>query len=135
MIRLIEIFGLLILCCPTLVLADEGTRDKGVRTSRPGAKQLPLTEEEGVWHFAIFGDRTSGPPEGVEVLRQAVSDTNLFDPDLVMTVGDLIQGYNSEEPWLDEMREFRGVMEKLAMPPKGWFEHCSFWIAMRFGGL
>lgn len=99
-----------------------------VHTNRSDARVLPLAREEGVFHFVIYGDRTGGPKEGIRVLEQAVADTKLLDPDLVMTVGDLVQGYNSLEPWLEEMREFKGVMDKL---PCAWFpvagNHDVYW--------
>ncbi|MEQ8766462.1 MAG: LamG-like jellyroll fold domain-containing protein [Planctomycetota bacterium] len=107
-----------------LVSGQEDT----VRTDRPNPKPLPLPSGEGVFHFAIYGDRTGGPAEGVRVLAQAVRDTNLLAPDLVMTVGDLVQGYNERPLWLDEMHEFRGIMDGLAMP---WFpvagNHDTYW--------
>lgn len=97
-------------------------------TSRQGALQLPLPEEKDAFTFVVFGDRTGGPAEGVAVLDQAVSEVNLLEPDLVMTVGDLIQGYNEEPEWLAEMREFKGIMDKLLCP---WFpvvgNHDIYW--------
>jgi hypothetical protein len=97
-------------------------------TSRQGALQLPLPEEKDAFTFVVFGDRTGGPAEGVAVLDQAVSEVNLLEPDLVMTVGDLIQGYNEEPEWMAEMREFKGIMDKLLCP---WFpvvgNHDIYW--------
>ncbi len=89
-----------------------------IHTNRPPAKILPLPKEEGVFHFVIYGDRTGGKPEGVDILRQAVADTNLLGPDLVMTVGDLVQGYNETDAWMPQMVEYRGVMDRLDCP---WF--------------
>ena len=97
-------------------------------TSRQGALQLPLPEEKDAFTFVVFGDRTGGPAEGVAVLDQAVSEVNLLEPDLVMTVGDLIEGYNEESAWLAQMREFKGIMDKLLCP---WFpvvgNHDIYW--------
>ena len=45
-------------------------------------------------------------------------DVNLLDPDLVMTVGDLVQGYTDTATWLGQMREYKGIMSRLTMP---WF--------------
>jgi hypothetical protein len=41
--------------------------------------------------FAVLGDRTGGAVEGV--FEQVVRDVDFLAPDLIMTVGDLIEGY------------------------------------------
>ena len=96
-------------------------------SDRDGAV-LSLPDEDDAFVFAVFGDRTGGDPVGIEVLRQAVSDTNLFEPDLVMTVGDLVQGYNTRPFWMLQMGEFKSVMNDLSMP---WFpvagNHDIYW--------
>lgn len=83
------------------------------RTSRKGAREVPLAPAEDAFTFVVFGDRTGGPAEGVAVLADAVAETNLLGPDLVLTVGDLVQGYNETPEWLGQMREFRGIMDRL----------------------
>ncbi len=96
-------------------------------TNRGGAT-LELPREDDAFFFVVFGDRTGGPATGVSVLADAVRDTNLLEPDLVMTVGDLIQGYNQTPQWMDDMREFKGIMDNLLCP---WFpvagNHDIYW--------
>ena len=116
---------LALLCTPALAHEPPGE----IFTTRPDPTHaVPLPDGEDVFHFVIYGDRTGGPPEGIEVLKQAVVDTNLLDPDLVMTVGDLVQGYNETPQWLDQAEEFRGVMDGLNM---NWFpvagNHDVYW--------
>jgi hypothetical protein len=106
------------------VLADE---DRFL-TNRESGVTLPLPKDEDAFTFAVFGDRTGGPAAGIHVLEQAVADTNLFAPDLVMTVGDLIQGYNQTPAWMAQMVQFKLVMSVLDMP---WFpvagNHDIYW--------
>ena len=126
---------LLLVTLPPLSLAtaQQGTtaEPQGVRllTNRTAGKQLlKLPKEDDSFGFIVFGDRTGGPVEGIKVLDQAVADTNLLDPDLVMTVGDLINGYNATDKWLEQAAEFKNSMSKLRMP---WFpvagNHDIYW--------
>ncbi len=96
-------------------------------TDREGAA-LELPAEEDAFSFVVFGDRTGGPDVGVSVLADAVRDVNLLEPDFVITVGDLIQGYNQTDEWMEEMREYHAIMDNLLCP---WFpvagNHDVYW--------
>jgi 3',5'-cyclic AMP phosphodiesterase CpdA len=96
-------------------------------TNREGA-DLELPVEEDAFTFAIYGDRTGGPHKGINVLADAVADTNLIEPDLVMTVGDLINGYADDKVWMPQMKQYKEVMDELICP---WFpvagNHDVYW--------
>lgn len=105
-------------------------------TDRDTQVGLPLPKEDGVFSFVVFGDRTGGPDAGINVLADAVRDVNLLGPDLVMTVGDLIQGYSETGEWMDQMEEYKGVMGNLVCP---WFpvagNHDVYWRDQGLGGI
>jgi hypothetical protein len=109
-------------------LATEPAGPQRFVTSRQQAAALVLPAERDVFQFVVFGDRTGGPPEGMAVLADAVRDTNLLAPDLVLTVGDLVQGYTDESQWLVQAAEFKSAMSHLACP---WFpvpgNHDVYW--------
>ena len=92
-----------LLACGTLLATSPAANaqdEPRLITDRANARQPELTSEEDGFLFAVFGDRTGGPAEGIEVLADAVAEVNLIDPDLVMTVGDLINGYNQTPEWM-----------------------------------
>lgn len=106
----------------------EPPSDKRFYTTRDSQVVLPLTKEDDAFVFAVFGDRTGGPAEGVNVLADAVRDVNLLEPDMVMTVGDLINGYNQTPAWMTQMKEYKAIMKHLVCP---WFpvagNHDVYW--------
>lgn len=97
------------------------------RKSRVTFKQPKQTGEEN-FTFAVFGDRTSGLDSGLLILQRAVDEVNILQPDMVMNVGDLVQGYNQRPQWKDQCSHYRAVMNHLDMP---WFptpgNHDIYW--------
>lgn len=76
---------------------------------------LDLNNAPGKFHFAIVTDRTGGHRPGI--FMDAVKKLNLLQPEFVMSVGDLIEGYTTD---IDELtyqwNEFDGFVEALDMP-------------------
>ena len=75
-----------------------------MRTDRAEARPLSRPGDEASFHFAIYGDRTAGPDGGLEILRQAVAETNLIAPDMVLNSNAVNPAYIS------------GAMSRLDMP-------------------
>ncbi len=77
--------------------------------------QLDWNNEPDNFQFVVVTDRTGGMRPGV--FEQGVDKVNLLQPEFVMSVGDLIQGYTED---LDELNrqwdEFDGFVEQLNMP-------------------
>ncbi len=99
-----------------------------INTDRNGADLLTVPTEQDSFVFAILGDRTTGKSSGLDILKRTVADMNILAPDLVVTMGDYIQGYGSKEQWLIEAHEYKAIVDKLAMP---WFplagNHEVYW--------
>lgn len=66
------------------------------------------------FHFAIISDRTGGHRAGI--FSRAVQLLNVMQPEFVLSVGDLIEGYSSAEQARSQWREFQGYVSKLQMP-------------------
>jgi len=85
----------------------------------PGANK-PWTHQRfrndpDAFQFAILADRTGGCRPGV--FAKAIGKVNLLQPEFVLCVGDLIEGYTTDEAKLAaEWNEFDGMVKKLEMP-------------------
>jgi predicted phosphodiesterase len=67
------------------------------------------------FQFAIVTDRTGGHRPGV--FMQGIEKLNLMQPEFVMSVGDLIEGYSKDTARLQaEWDEFEGFIDHLEMP-------------------
>lgn len=76
---------------------------------------LNLNNDPANFQFAIITDNTTGGRPGV--LEDAFKKLNWLQPEFVMSVGDLIQGYSEDRAQLKfEWDEFEGFVSKLKMP-------------------
>lgn len=81
---------------------------------------FPVTDKQvnnapGQFQFAIMSDRTGGMLPGV--FEKGVEKVNLLQPEFVLSVGDLIDGY-TEDPdvWNAQWDEFEAIVDALDMP-------------------
>lgn len=93
-----------------------GYGESEISTNREGAKRLTPPADEVSFPFVILGDRTTGNTEGLGILRQAVEEINLLRPDFVITIGDMVEGYNDRESWGKQAEEYLEVMKHLDVP-------------------
>lgn len=76
---------------------------------------LALNNENRNFQFAIVTDRTGGHRPGV--FASAVKKINLMQPEFVISVGDLIEGYSEDNgQWALEWAEFESKLKQLQMP-------------------
>jgi predicted phosphodiesterase len=77
--------------------------------------EKPINNAPELFRFAIMSDRTGAMLPGV--FEEAVKKVNLLQPEFVLSVGDLIDGY-TEDPnvWNDQWDEFEAIVEQLKMP-------------------
>ena len=73
---------------------------------------LNLNNAEENFQFAIVTDRTGGHRPGV--FLDGILKLNLLQPEFVMSVGDLIEGYTTDTTRLnEEWKEFNGFIDSL----------------------
>jgi serine/threonine-protein phosphatase CPPED1 len=109
-----------------IVALSGGQRPAGGQPSAGGELHVQV-EERNPWtnlrlnngpdtfSFAIVSDRTGG--HRARIFSQAVEQLNLLQPQFVISVGDLIEGYTEDPAKLAEQwKEFQGYVGRLQMP-------------------
>lgn len=70
---------------------------------------------ESQFRFAVIGDRTGAHEPGK--YEQAVAEVARLKPDIVMTVGDMIEGYESDSTVTKaQWKEYKNLIKLLAVP-------------------
>ena len=88
--------------------------------ANPAPAQVPVTDRPvnnapGVFRFAIVADRAGGIRPGV--FEGAVAKLKLLQPEFVMSVGDLIDGYTTDPAvWNSQWQEFEKIVQRLDLP-------------------
>jgi len=113
MIRTIT--NLLLLCFSANLMAQQADLDIQVPEGPKPWTSLELNNDDDRFQFAIVTDRTGGHRPGV--FMDGVNKLNLLQPEFVMSVGDLIEGYTEDLDELDrQWDEFENFVAKLQMP-------------------
>lgn len=76
---------------------------------------LTVNADPDQFQFAVVSDRTGG--HRPKIFSQAVQRINLLQPEFVLSVGDLINGYTTKQEQIDkEWKEFTGYAAQFEMP-------------------
>ncbi len=98
--------------------AQEDSSPKIIIESIEGATpftSLEVNNGAENFQFAIVSDRTGGHRPGV--FLDGVRKLNLLQPEFVMSVGDLIEGYTTDRDEIDrQWTEFNGFIDELTVP-------------------
>lgn len=79
------------------------------------ATAKPFGDQTGDIQFVVVSDRTGAMRAGV--FRDAIRKVNLLHPQFVISVGDLVDGYTTDESVLrSQWEEFNGILESLDVP-------------------
>ena len=106
--------ALFVLIAAPLVHAEPELRPD-VDTEKKPWTHLEVKNDPANFQFVVVTDRTGGHRQGV--FMEGVERINLMQPEFVMSVGDLIEGYTEDQARLDtEWNEFNGFVAQLEAP-------------------
>ncbi len=95
--------------------AQEPIRVQEIPSDKKPWSSLNLNNDPKKFHFVVVTDRTGGHRPGI--FEKGVSKINLMQPEFVLSVGDLIEGYTTDRKELDaQWTEFNGFIGQLEMP-------------------
>lgn len=103
----------------TAIATGVPTQEAEIQQSLPSELKpwthLDLNNDADNFQFAIVTDRTGGHRPGV--FMDGVRKLNLMQPEFVMSVGDLIEGYTTDiEVLARQWNQFNGFVDQLEMP-------------------
>jgi hypothetical protein len=115
----VAVLGIVLALSESRIAATLRPAEEGGLQIESGKKNpwtgLKLNADDDQFQFAVVSDRTGGHRE--KVFSQAVLRVNLLQPEFVMSVGDLIEGYSTKDDVLNEQwDQFDGYVKKFEMP-------------------
>ena len=123
--RIMLLVGVLVIVGGAVALSRTQISEKATGAKADGIQVV--SEDKNPWtslkvnadaeqfQFAVVSDRTGG--HRPKVFSQAVQRINMLQPEFVVSVGDLIEGYTTkEEVMAKEWKEFTGYIDQLQMP-------------------
>ncbi len=96
---------------------SNGSKHQSGQIEVMNGTQIPSSNQQihndtSIIRFAIMGDRTGGMLPGV--FERGVEKVNLMQPEFVLSVGDLIDGYTTDpDVWNAQWDEFDAIVEGL----------------------
>lgn len=90
----------ILIAVAVLFLTSSLHAQQSLKVDARGFKQTPfsstnMSSSPDDFQFAIISDRTGGHRDGV--FEKGIEKINLIHPDLIMSVGDLIEGYTNDQ--------------------------------------
>src|SRR3954452_19790607 len=82
------------------VVPTEGEKHTETQPQKHPWTNLNFNNDPDRFQFAIVGDRTGRHRPGV--FEKGIEKLNLLQPEFVMSVGDLIEGYTKDQAEIDE---------------------------------
>jgi hypothetical protein len=80
-----------------------------------GLSAAPSARGESPFRFAVLGDRAGAHEPGK--YEEAVAEVARLKPDIVMTVGDMIEGYESDSTAIKaQWKEYKSIIKPLVIP-------------------
>ncbi|MEX2015367.1 MAG: metallophosphoesterase [Candidatus Hydrogenedentales bacterium] len=108
-------YALILVFAATAAAFAQDRIEVDIDTAQKPWNHLEVNNNPDQFQFAIVTDRTGGHRPGV--FEDGVRKLNLLQPEFVMSVGDLIEGYTEDPEQIDrEWTEFIGFIEQLEMP-------------------
>ena len=95
--------------------AQRGEVDISIDSAEKPYTSLEVNDDPANFQFVVVTDRTGGHRDGI--FEDGVAKINLLQPELVMSVGDLIEGYTEDLGELNKQwDEFESFTARLEMP-------------------